>query len=141
MGEYARIRRRTLGIVSPEVPLISNLDNWLNISLIKQYHQNMPEDRACRLALDNLERFNLAPIAQLRPSALDDRQRFLVMLLRACAVPDAHLAIDRPFLLLPGENDGSFLMDHLAMLDDLYTECRIFDFSHLKDRYHTGHGA
>ncbi|MDI6727262.1 MAG: hypothetical protein QMD32_09845, partial [Smithellaceae bacterium] len=88
--------------------MISNLDNWLNISLITQYHQNMPKKQAYKLVLNNLERFNLAPIAHLRPSVLGHRERFLVMLLRACAVPEAHLAIDRPFLMLAGENDGSF---------------------------------
>lgn len=128
-------------MVSPEAPLISNLDCWLNVALIKQYHENMPQNSSYLLALESLKRFRLEGIAHMRPSTLNERERFLLKLLRACMVRDARLLIDRPSKMLPGEKDGSFLLRQLELVEDLYRDCRIFDLSRWKDRYQTTYGA
>ncbi|MBN1614749.1 MAG: hypothetical protein JW950_09815, partial [Deltaproteobacteria bacterium] len=81
--------RMNLGLVSPDAPLISNLDVWANIALIRQYHQNMPRDKAQRLAIDHLRRFDMEAIAHRRNANLNGEESFYAMLLRAVMVPDA----------------------------------------------------
>jgi hypothetical protein len=68
------------------VPLISNLDVWINIALIKQYHQNLSRNAAEREVLGYLRRYGLEVIAYKRNPALTAEQRFRVMLLRAAMV-------------------------------------------------------
>lgn len=139
--EFVHTNKNSLGMVSPDAPLISNLDCWLNVALIKQYHEDMPKDFSYQIVIKELQRFNLEGIAHMRPSILNERERFLLKLLRACMVRDARLLIDRPSLMLPGEKDGSFLMKHLRLAEDLYRDCRIYDFSQWEDRYQTTYGA
>jgi ABC-type nitrate/sulfonate/bicarbonate transport system ATPase subunit len=125
----------SLGMVSQEVPLISNLDVWINIALIKQYHQNLPKDEAKREIFGYLKRFDLEGIATKRNPALSDEERFRVMLLRAAMVDDAVLVIDRPFKLLPERRDSRFIYESIAVIEDLFKECHMFDYVWFKDRY------
>ncbi len=83
--------------VSLDVPLISNQEIWMNIALIKQYHENMPRIQAEKFVLNALQRLDLAHIAYKRNPALTDEERFVVLLLRAAMVKDALIIIDRPF--------------------------------------------
>ena len=85
--------------VSVDVPLISNQDVWMNISLIKQYHENMPQKQAEQIVLQVLERLGLTHIANKRNPSLTSEERFCVMLLRAVMVRDALVLIDRPLKL------------------------------------------
>ena len=52
------LHRLEEGLVSLDVPLISNLPVWSNIALIRQYHENMPWEEAKRLAQEG---FTLEP--------------------------------------------------------------------------------
>lgn len=127
--------RRNLGLVSPDAPLISNLDVWANIALIKQYHQNMPRDEAQRLAIDHLSRFNVEAIAHRRNPNLTGEERFYAMLLRAVMVPDAVIVIDRPFLIMPDLKDPKLINNALTSVEDLFVQCHIFDFAWGQQRY------
>jgi hypothetical protein len=109
-----------LGLVSLELPLISNLPVWSNIALIRQYHENMPWEEAKRLALD--------------PSLAAD-ERFCIMLIRAAMVRDAVVVLDRPFRIFPDLSDGRFFKDSLRKVDDLIAEAHIFDYNWEKERY------
>ena len=126
-----------LGLVSSDVPLISNLDTWANIALIRQYHQNIPTDQARRLAVDHLRRFNMEAIADRRNANLTGEERFYVMLLRAVMVPDAVIVIDRPFLIMPDLKDPGFINNALKTIEDLFVACHIFDFAWGQQRYRT----
>jgi len=121
--------------VSENVPLISNQDVYMNISLIKQYHENMPRRQARQLALSCLERFGLGRIADRRNPALNTEERFCVMLLRAAMVKDAVILIDQPFQIVPHLKDGRFIMDALKIIDDLYLSCQIYDYRWMKEKY------
>jgi len=44
LNDFAIKNKKNLGLVSLDVPLISNLDVWINIALIRQYHQNLPPE-------------------------------------------------------------------------------------------------
>lgn len=129
--------RRNTGLVSSEAPLISNLNIWENVALIKQYHQNMPENQAKKLALRHLKRLGLENIADIRDPDLKEKEVFCGMLLRAAMVVDAVIFIDRPFKLLPTVMDSTFIYNTLKKIDDLYKQCYIFDYIWNKNKYGT----
>jgi ABC-type nitrate/sulfonate/bicarbonate transport system ATPase subunit len=133
--------RSHLGLVSLEVPLISNLPVWSNISLIRQYHENMPWEEAKTLVLDLLQRFDMAATAEKRNSSLTAEERFCIMLIRAAMVRDAVVVLDRPFRIFPDLPDGRFFTDALHKVDDLIAEVHIFDYNWEKERYGTNDDA
>jgi len=124
-----------LGLVSTDIPLISNLNVWLNIALIRLYHLSESRLQAKRRVVGLLNRFQKREIAGLRISALDHWERYLVKLLRAAMVQDALIVIDRPFRLVPDLPDAELIENSLNRIDDLYFSCRIFDYSWNQDRY------
>ncbi|MBU4370802.1 MAG: hypothetical protein KKD68_02780 [Proteobacteria bacterium] len=124
-----------LGMVSLEVPLISNLPVWSNIALIRQYHENMPWEEAKTQALDLLQRFGMAAAAEKRNPSLTAEERFCIMLIRAAMVRDAVVVLDRPFRIFPDLPDGRFFTDSLRKVDDLVAEAHIFDYNWEKERY------
>lgn len=130
-----------LGLVSLEVPLISNLSVWSNISLIRQYHENMPQAEARQWAVRLLNRFDLGHLAEQRISTLNRVQSFRVMLIRAAMVRDAVIVLDRPFRLLPDLRDGSLFTDTLRKIDDFIAEAHFFDYSWEKERYEAADDA
>jgi ABC-type lipoprotein export system ATPase subunit len=135
LNDFAIKNKKNLGLVSLDVPLISNLDIWINIALIRQYHQNLPPEEAEKEVVRYLQRYHLEKIAHRRSSALTDEERFCVMLLRAAMVADAIIVIDRPFKILPELQNSQFIFDSIRVIDDLYRESRIFDYIWFKDRY------
>ena len=141
MEEFLTVHRSHLALVSLEVPLISNLPVWSNISLIRQYHENMPLEEAKTFALELLHRFGMAEIADKRNSSLTAEERFCVMLIRAAMVRDAVVVLDRPFRLLPDLPDGLLFTDALRKVNDLIAEVHIFDYNWEKERYRTADGT
>jgi ABC-type lipopolysaccharide export system ATPase subunit len=121
--------------VSVDVPLISNQDVYMNIALIKEYHENMPKHEAQRLAVEYLERFGLGHIAHKRNPALNPEERFCVMLLRAAMVQDAMILIDQPFKIIPHLKDIQFITTRMKKIDDLYLSCHIYDYHWLEEKY------
>jgi len=127
--------RSRLGLVSLETPLIANLAVWSNIALIRQYHENMPQQEARALTETLLHRLGVASIMDKRNPALTTQERFCAMLLRAALVRDALLVLDKPFGILTDLRDARFIMANLRKLDDLVAETHIFDYSWEKGRY------
>lgn len=121
--------------VSTDVPLISNKEVWMNIALIKQYHENISRISAEKMVLDALKRLDLENIAYLRKPSLTNVERFCVLLLRACMVRDALIIIDRPFKIIPHLQDADFIFQTLKKIDDFYTTCYIFDYQWMADKY------
>jgi ABC-type nitrate/sulfonate/bicarbonate transport system ATPase subunit len=118
-----------------DVPLISNQEVWMNISLIKQYHENMPITMAQQTAFTALHRLGLEHIAYKRSPSLNDEERFCVMLLRAVMVREAIVIIDRPFRIIPKLSKINFFMDTLKKIEDLYKSCHIYDYKWMSERY------
>jgi len=135
LKDFAEEHKKTLGLVSLDVPLISNLDVSVNIALIKQYHENLSADKAQALVLSYLTRYGLEDISNKRNPALTNKERFCVMLLRAAMVRDSIIVIDRPFTIIPDVQDDRFIYDALKVVDDSFKECHIFDYLWSKDRY------
>ncbi len=142
--ELADVKSETgqrLGLISADVPLLSNLDVWRNIALICQYHRNMAEKKAKAFVIAYLQRYGLENIADKRNNFLSEEERFCVMLLRAAMLPDAVIVIDRPFKIMPYLKDTSLIYKILGKIDDLFTLCYIFDYTHDKNRYGMKNGA
>jgi ABC-type nitrate/sulfonate/bicarbonate transport system ATPase subunit len=124
-----------LGVVSSEVPLISNLDVWMNIALIYQYHQKASQKNAQAFVMQCLQRYNLEKIAYKRNPMLSEEERFYVKMLRAAMVAQAVIVIDRPFKMLPYLKDTTFIYETLDKIEDLFTRCDILDYAQEKNRY------
>jgi len=135
LNDFTAKNKKNLGLVSLDAPLISNLDVWVNIALIKQYHENLSADKAQELVLRYLTRYSLEDISNKRNPALTNRERFCAMLLRAAMVRDSIVVIDRPFTIIPDVQDDRFIYDALKAVDDSFKECHIFDYLWSKDRY------
>jgi ABC-type lipoprotein export system ATPase subunit len=135
LNDFTAKNKKNLGLVSLDVPLISNLDVWVNIALIKQYHENLSADKAYELVLRYLTRYSLEDISNKRNPTLTNRERFCAMLLRAAMVRDSIVVIDRPFTIIPDVQDDRFIYDSLKAVDDSFKECHIFDYLWSKDRY------
>ncbi|MCX5854047.1 MAG: hypothetical protein NTZ24_05575 [Deltaproteobacteria bacterium] len=127
--------KQCLGLVSVNIPLISNLDVWGNIALIRQYHQDMHQEEARQLVLQYLRRYGMESIASKRNPTLTHEERFCVMLLRAVMVADAVVVIDRPFQILSDRQDARYIHDALKKVDDLYQESHIIDYTWNAHRY------
>jgi ABC-type lipopolysaccharide export system ATPase subunit len=121
--------------VSSDVPLISNQNVWMNIALIKQYHENMPIAQAEQMVFDVLRRFDLERIAYKRNPDLTNEERFYVMLLRAVMVRDALVIIDRPFKIIPHLNNMDNIFQALKNIEDFYLSCHIYDYEWMAGKY------
>ena len=118
-----------------DVPLISNQDVWMNIALIKQYHEDMPRNEAKKIAFSALERLGLVHLAYQRNTSLTSEERFCVMLLRAVMVYDALVMIDRPFKIIPHLRDIDYIFQTLKKIDDFYVTCHIYDYQWMAEKY------
>lgn len=135
MSDLISQQKQHLGLVSLDVPLLSNLAVWANIMLTGQYHHNLKESEARQIALECLERFDLGHLRDVRDPALDRLERFCVMLLRAAMVDQAIIVIDRPFRLVPYLKDIRFVTNALKLIDDLFQKCYIWGYYWDKDRF------
>jgi ABC-type nitrate/sulfonate/bicarbonate transport system ATPase subunit len=122
-------------LVSIDIPLISNQEVWLNIALIKQYHENMPRGEAEHIALNALQRLGLGDIAFKRNPDLNNEERFCAMLLRASMVRDALIIIDRPFKIIPHLKDVDYIFQALKKIEDFYISCHIYDYEWVAEKY------
>ena len=137
LSNFIETNKKNLGLVSLDVPLLSNLDVWTNIALIKQYHENLSAGKARALVLGYLREYGMEHIADRRNPVLTSRERFCAMLVRAAMVKDAIIVIDRPFTVLTDIKDDRFVYDALKVVANSFRECHIFDYIWLKERYRT----
>ncbi|GEM_PF-632846 len=97
--------RHPVGLVSREMPLISNLSVLENIALIRQYHSRLSRRRAEEMAREYLRRPQLEDLVGRLNPTLREEQRFCVMVLRAVMLEDSILVLDRPFEMMPALGD------------------------------------
>jgi ABC-type ATPase involved in cell division len=121
--------------VSVDVPLISNQDVWMNIALIKQYHENMPQPQAKKVVLDALQLLGLAHIAYKRNSSLTSEELFCVLLLRAVMVKNALVMIANPFKIIPHLQNSEYVYQTLKKIEDFYVTCHIYDYNWMAEKY------
>ena len=121
--------------VSMDLPLLSNQDVIMNISLIKEYHENMSKKDASLFVMQGLQRLGIAHVAYKRNPALTSEERFCAMLLRAAMVKDALIVIDRPFKMISHLENAGLLFRSLSKIEDLFVHCHIFEYRWMKEKY------
>ena len=135
MQRFMETNRWQAAPVSMDIPLISNQNVWMNIALIKQYHENMPIAQVEHIVFSALRRLDLEHIAYKRNPDLTNEERFYVMLLRAAMVRDALVIIDRPFKIIPHLNNIDHIFQALKNIEDFYLSCHIYDYEWMAGKY------
>jgi ABC-type lipoprotein export system ATPase subunit len=135
LAELKRSHAHHLGLVTKELPLLSNLSAWQNIALIKQYHENLGIKKSYETALDLLTRLGIESVAHKRNPQLSEEEIFFVKLIRAVMFLDAKIAIDRPFRQVGESLHPELLHQNLQTLSRYYLRCFIFDYQSNQERY------
>ena len=124
-----------VGFVSPDIPLLSNLSVYDNISLIPRY-LTAEKDDAIRAEIEKLlALLEISDSINKKTFQLDSDTVFKVKLLRALMLKDSVTVIDRPFVMLSTAAD---IKPIVKMLDTLELDGKkvvFFDFEWNKNKY------
>ena len=133
-SEAIRAEQR-VGFVSPDIPLLSNLSVYDNISLVPRY-LTTEKDEAIRAEIEKLlSLLEISDSVNKKTFQLDSETIFKVKLLRALMLKDSITVIDRPFVMLSTAAD---IKPIVKMLDTLALDGKkviFFDFEWNKNKY------
>lgn len=133
-AEVIRTEQR-VGFVSPDIPLLSNLSVYDNISLVPRYLTN-EKDESIRAEIEKfLALLEISESINKKIFQIDSETLFKVKLLRALMLKDSVTVIDRPFVMLSTAAD---IKPIVKMLDTLALDDRkiiFFDFEWNKSKY------
>lgn len=121
-------------LVSKSLPLLSNLNIAENISIILEYHHNIPTKQALKVTKERLDSVGIAESSTKREPHISEHERFVSMFIRASIMGNT-VGIDRPFSILENDQNGDFIAEILEKADTMYSKVAIFDFSYNKERY------
>ncbi|MBO7126515.1 hypothetical protein J6W78_03115 [bacterium] len=123
------------GFVSPDIPLLSNLSVYDNISLVPRYLTTEKDD-VIRAEIEKfLALLEISDSINKKTFQLDSETLFKVKLLRALMLKDSVTVIDRPFVML---NTAADIKPVVKMLDTLELNDKkiiFFDFEWNKSKY------
>lgn len=123
------------GFVSPDIPLLSNLSVYDNISLVPRY-LTTEKDASIRAEIERmLALLDIPDATNKKTFQLDSGTLFKVKLLRALMLKDSVTVIDRPFVML---NTAADIKPVVKMLDTLEVDGKkviFFDFEWNKNKY------
>ena len=124
-----------VGFVSPDIPLLSNLSVYDNISLVPRY-LTTEKDADIRTEIEKLlALMGISDSINKKTFQLDSETIFKIKLLRALMLKDSVTVIDRPFVML---NTAADIKPVVKMLDTLALDDRkiiFFDFEWNKNKY------
>ena len=133
-SEAIRAEQR-VGFVSPDIPLLSNLSVYDNISLVPRY-LTTEKDETIRAEIEKLlSLLEISDSVNKKTFQLDSETIFKVKLLRALMLKDSVTVIDRPFVMLSTAAD---IKPIVKMLDTLELDGKkviFFDFEWNKNKY------
>jgi len=122
-------KRDKYGIISKNIPLISNLSLLENIEVVIYYHNGN------RSALDGrIRAVEMVEKMQKREPNISNEERFCAMHLRAISYSKSILFL-RPFSLLTDHKDILFADKIFDATAEAIDEITIFDFEWNKQRY------
>ncbi len=123
------------GFVSPDIPLLSNLSVYDNISLVPRY-LTAEKDASIRAEIERmLDLLEISDSINKKTFQIDSETVFKVKLLRALMLKDSVTVIDRPFVML---NTAADIKPVVKMLDTLEVDGKkviFFDFEWNKNKY------
>ncbi|MBR6422070.1 hypothetical protein IKS86_05110 [bacterium] len=133
-SEAIRAEQR-VGFVSPDIPLLSNLSVYDNISLVPRY-LTTEKDETIRAEIEKmLALLEISDSINKKTFQIDSDTVFKVKLLRALMLKDSVTVIDRPFVMLSTAAD---IKPIVKMLDTLELDGKkvvFFDFEWNKSKY------
>lgn len=124
-----------VGFVSPDIPLLSNLSVYDNISLVPRYLTAEKDETICAEIEELLALLEISDSINKKTFQLDSDTVFKVKLLRALMLKDSVTVIDRPFVMLSTAAD---IKPIVKMLDTLELDGKkvvFFDFEWNKNKY------
>ena len=123
------------GFVSPDIPLLSNLSVYDNISLVPRY-LTTEKNASIRAEIERmLDLLEISDSINKKTFQIDSETVFKVKLLRALMLKDSVTVIDRPFVML---NTAADIKPVVKMLDTLEVDGKkviFFDFEWNKSKY------
>ena len=124
-----------VGLVSPDIPLLSNLGVYDNIALISRYLTNEKDDEIQKVVESRLELLHISDSKSKKPFQLDSETIFKVKLLRALMLKDSITVIDRPFVMLNTAADIKPVEEMLKILSKDEKKIIFLDFEWNKSKY------
>ena len=124
-----------VGFVSPDIPLLSNLSVYDNISLVPRY-LTTEKDESIRAGIEKLlALLEISDSINKKTFQLDSETIFKVKLLRAFMLKDSIMVIDRPFVMLNTATDIKPVVKMLETLELDGKKVTFFDFEWNKNKY------
>ena len=124
-----------VGFVSPDIPLLSNLSVYDNISLVPRY-LTTEKDETIRTEIEKLlALLEISDSIGKKTFQLDSETIFKVKLLRAVMLKDSVTVIDRPFVMLSTAADIKPVVKMLETLELDGKKVLFFDFEWNKNKY------
>ena len=123
------------GFVSPDIPLLSNLSVYDNISLVPRY-LTTEKDESIRAGIEKmLALLEISDSINKKTFQLDSETIFKVKLLRALMLKDSFTVIDRPFVMLNTAADIKPVEEMLKILSADDKKIIFLDFEWNKNKY------
>lgn len=126
---------KNIGLVSPDIPLLSNLSVYDNIALVSRYLTDEKDEQIQEVIMRQLDMLQISDAKLKKPFQLDAETIFKVKLLRALRLRDSFTVIDRPFVMLNTIADISPVAKMLETLAEYAGEGAFFDFEWNKSKY------
>ena len=124
-----------IGFVSPDIPLLSNLSVYDNISLVPRY-LTTEKDESIRAEIEKLLAvLDISDSVDKKTFQLDSGTIFKVKLLRALMLKDSATVIDRPFVMLNTAADIKPVEEMLKILPTDEKKIIFLDFEWNKNKY------
>lgn len=123
------------GMVSAELPLLSNLSLQQNCALILQYHRRFSAHQALDRVEPLLTLFGLQQKGNLRSSRLSEKEVFIAKLIRAVLFERAVVIVDRPSEQIHADYDVSDIIATVNKLAEHFAVCHIFEYHHQERRH------
>ena len=123
------------GFVSPDIPLLSNLSVYDNISLVPRY-LTTEKDESIRAGIEKmLALLEISDSINKKTFQLDSETIFKVKLLRALMLKDSFTVIDRPFVMLNTAADIKPVEEMLKILSADDKKIIFLDFEWNNNKY------
>lgn len=129
------MRVERAGFVSPDVPLLSNLSVYDNISLVPRYLTDEKDDSIRAEIVRLLDLLEISGSIEKKTFQLDSETIFKVKLLRALMLKDAPTVIDRPFVMLNTAADISPVVKMLKRISPDGKKVIFLDFEWNRSKY------
>lgn len=126
---------KNVGLVSPDIPLLSNLSVYDNIALVSRYLTDEKDEQIQEVVMRQLDVLQISDAKLKKPFQLDSETIFKVKLLRALRLQNSFTIIDRPFVMLNTIADISPVAKMLETLAEYAGEGAFFDFEWNKSKY------